>query len=47
MKAFIEKELFENVSVPRVVASLVVPIVISRVVTMIYNLADIFYRTAR
>ena len=38
-----EKELFERVPVPRAVARLVVPTIISQIVTVIYNLADTFF----
>ena len=38
-----EKELFEMASVPRAVATLAIPTIISQVVTMIYNLADTFF----
>lgn len=38
-----EKELFETMPVPKAVATLAVPTVISQVVTMIYNLADTFF----
>ena len=38
-----EKELFETASVPRAVATLAIPTIISQVVTMIYNLADTFF----
>ena len=38
-----EKELFESMSVPRAVATLAIPTIISQVVTMIYNLADTFF----
>ena len=38
-----EKELFETIPVPRAVATLAVPTVISQIVTMIYNLADTFF----
>lgn len=41
MTKYTEKELFE--SVPRAVATLAVPTIISQVVTMIYNLADTFF----
>lgn len=34
---------FETVSVPRAVATLAIPTIISQVVTMIYNLADTFF----
>lgn len=37
-----EKELFEDMPVPRAVATLAIPTIISQVVTMIYNLADTF-----
>ena len=43
MAEFSEKELFETVPVPRAVAALAIPTVISQVVTMIYNLADTFF----
>ena len=33
-----EKELFETMPVPRAVATLAIPTIISQVVTMIYNL---------
>lgn len=38
-----EKQLFETMPVPRAVATLAIPTVISQVVTMIYNLADTFF----
>ena len=38
-----EKELFETAPVPRAVATLAIPTIISQVVTMIYNLADTFF----
>lgn len=41
--AFSEKELFETVPVPKAVAALAVPTIISQIVTMIYNLADTFF----
>ena len=37
-----EKYLFEEMPVPKAVATLAVPTIISQVVTMIYNLADTF-----
>ena len=43
MAQFSERELFETVPVPRAVATLAIPTVISQVVTMIYNLADTFF----
>ncbi len=43
MTKYTEKELFESVPVPRAVATLAVPTIISQVVTMIYNLADTFF----
>ena len=43
MAQFSERELFESVPVPKAVAALAVPTVISQVVTMIYNLADTFF----
>ncbi|HIW43207.1 MAG TPA: hypothetical protein H9743_13955 [Candidatus Mediterraneibacter vanvlietii] len=39
-KEISEKELFETIPVPRAVATLAIPTIISQVVTMIYNLAD-------
>ena len=38
-----EKYLFEFMPVPRAVAKLAIPTIISQVVTMIYNLADTFF----
>ena len=38
-----EKELFETMPVPKAVAALAVPTIISQVLTMIYNLADTFF----
>lgn len=38
-----EKELFEELPVPKAVAALAIPTIISQVVTMIYNLADTFF----
>lgn len=38
-----EKYLFESMPVPRAVATLAIPTIISQVVTMIYNLADTFF----
>ncbi len=38
-----EKALFESTPVPKAVATLAIPTIISQVVTMIYNLADTFF----
>ena len=38
-----EKYLFEEMPVPKAVATLAIPTIISQVVTMIYNLADTFF----
>ncbi len=38
-----EKYLFEEMAVPKAVATLAIPTIISQVVTMIYNLADTFF----
>lgn len=38
-----EKYLFETMPVPKAVATLAIPTIISQVVTMIYNLADTFF----
>ena len=38
-----EAYIFEEMPIPRAVAKLAVPTVISQVVTMIYNLADTFF----
>ena len=38
-----EKYLFEEMPVPKAVATLAVPTIIVQVVTMIYNLADTFF----
>ncbi len=43
MAEFTEKEIFETLPVPRAVATLAIPTIISQVVTMIYNLADTFF----
>ena len=43
MAELTEKELFEKVPVPRAVARLIVPTIISQIVTVIYNLADTFF----
>lgn len=42
-KEISEKELFETIPVPRAVAALAIPTIISQIVTMIYNLADTFF----
>ena len=42
-KQISEKELFEELPVPKAVATLAIPTIISQVVTMIYNLADTFF----
>lgn len=38
-----EQYLFAEMPVPRAVAALAIPTIISQVVTMIYNLADTFF----
>ncbi len=38
-----EKYLFESMPVPKAVATLAIPTIISQIVTMIYNLADTFF----
>lgn len=43
MKQTSEKFLFEEMAVPKAVATLAIPTIISQVVTMIYNLADTFF----
>lgn len=43
MRQVTEKELFESIPVPRALAALAVPTIISQLVTMIYNLADTFF----
>lgn len=43
MTSYTEKELFESVPVPRAVAALAVPTIISQIVAIIYNLADTFF----
>ncbi len=37
------KEIFENMPVPKALATLAVPTIISQLITMIYNLADTFF----
>ena len=43
MKNVSGKELFEEMPVPKAVAALAVPTIISQVVSMIYNLADTYF----
>lgn len=43
MAELTEKELFESVPVPKAVARLIIPTIISQIVTVIYNLADTFF----
>lgn len=38
-----EKKIFSEMSVPKAVATLAIPTIISQIVTMIYNLADTFF----
>ena len=38
-----KKELFETMPVPRALASLAIPTIISQLITMIYNLADTYF----
>ncbi|MBO5907582.1 MAG: MATE family efflux transporter [Clostridia bacterium] len=38
-----DRELFERTPVPRALATLAIPTIISQLITMIYNLADTFY----
>lgn len=38
-----EKEIFENLPVPKAVATLAIPTIISQIVTIVYNLADTFF----
>lgn len=35
-------ELFENMPVPKAVITLVIPTVISQIITVVYNMADTF-----
>lgn len=42
MRQVTEKEIFESIPVPRALAALAIPTIISQLVTMIYNLADTF-----
>lgn len=37
------RELFENVPVPRAVVTLVIPTVLSQIITVVYNMADTFF----
>ena len=37
------KELFENAPVNKAVVSLVVPTIISQLITVVYNMADTFF----
>lgn len=38
-----DRELFERTPVPRALATLAIPTIISQLITMVYNLADTFY----
>ncbi len=38
-----KKELFERMSVPKALATLAIPTIVSQLITMIYNLADTFF----
>ncbi len=38
-----DRELFERMPVPRALATLAIPTIISQLITMVYNLADTFY----
>jgi Na+-driven multidrug efflux pump len=38
-----KQQIFETMPVPRAVASLAIPTILSQLITMIYNLADTFY----
>ena len=42
-KAFSKTELFETMPIPKAVAQLSIPIVLSSLVSIIYNLADTFF----
>ena len=43
MSLRIETEIFENYSIPKAVAALAVPTVITQIITIIYNFADTWY----
>lgn len=43
MRDVSEKELFETTPIPKAVATLAIPTILSQIVTMIYNLADTFF----
>ena len=38
-----KRELFERMPVPKALATLAIPTIISQLITMIYNLADTFF----
>lgn len=38
-----EKQIFEDYSVPRAVAAMVLPTIVSQIIFVIYNLADTWY----
>ena len=38
-----KQNIFENMSIPRAVATMAIPTILSQIVTMIYNLADTFF----
>ena len=37
------REIFEEMAVPKALAKLAIPTIISQLITMIYNMADTFY----
>lgn len=41
--AYTEREIFEDLPVPKAVATLAIPTILSQLVTMVYNLADTFF----
>ena len=43
MKTDSKKDLFETMPVPRALATLAIPTIISQLITMIYNLADTYF----
>ena len=43
MKNYTKTELFESVPVPRALAAMAVPTIISQLINLIYNMVDTFF----
>lgn len=38
-----EKQIYEDMPVPKAIATMIIPTIISQIITVIYNLADTWY----